>query len=319
MLDDPHLDPDVARRLSAAVASRHHALPVASDERRVTVAMADPTDMEARVAVASDLGIEPCIVRGDRVSIDRLVSEFWGGEAHRQAYVAVFALPGCDAHALGSYADYLGDLLGASPRSLSVAMSVADLIELINQEAEFAIIGAPGDPGSRGLYARSLDRLALSGLSAPLLFARQPTWPLRRVLLIVQGETWDGAATDWTLRLVEPSGASVTALAVLPPAPAMRRGPERMEGGLAELLATETPLGRQMRQVARRLVDRDVEGTLRLCQGSPEWEIRRELAESRFDMLVLGRGPQGRARRSSQDDLAMSLAGIIDRPMLVAG
>jgi len=287
ILDHPHLDADVACSLSAAVACRHHALPVAAANRRVTVAMADPTDVEARVAVASDLGVEPCIVRGDRVSIDRLVSECWRQEEHRQADVAVFVPLGCDAHALRAYAEYLGDLLGAALRSFSLAASVVDLIEEM-------------------------------GLSASLIFAREPTWPLRRLLLIVQGETWDREAMDWTLRLAEPSGASVTALAVLPPVPAGCRGPERMEGGLAELLAAETPLGRQMRQVARRLVERDVEGTLRLCQGSPAWEIRRELAEVRFDLLVLDRGPRSRARRSSQGDLAMSLAGTVARPMLVA-
>lgn len=318
ILDHPHLDADVACSLSAAVACRHHALPVAAANRRVTVAMADPTDVEARVAVASDLGVEPCIVRGDRVSIDRLVSECWRQEEHRQADVAVFVPPGCDAHALRAYAEYLGDLLGAALRSFSPAASVVDLIEEMDQDAVCAIIGASSDPGSHGLFARSLDRLALSGLSASLIFAREPTWPLRRLLLIVQGETWDREAMDWTLRLAEPSGASVTALAVLPPVPAGCRGPERMEGGLAELLAAETPLGRQMRQVARRLVERDVEGTLRLCQGSPAWEIRRELAEVRFDLLVLDRGPRSRARRSSQGDLAMSLAGTVARPMLVA-
>lgn len=317
ILDDPHLDADVARSLSAAVAYRHHALPVASEDRRVTVAMADPADVEGRAAVATDLGVEPCIVRGDRVSIDRLVSEVWGKVEHRQADAAVFAMPGCDAQEVRSYAEYVGDLLGATLRSLSAAVSVADLIELINQESEFVIIGAPGEPRSGGLFTRFLDRLVLSGQSSPLLFARQPMWPLRKVLLIVQGEPWDGEAADWTLRLAEPSGASVTALAVKTPVSAMRRGPEPMDEGLAELLATETPLGQRMRQVARGLVDRDVEGTLRLCQGSPEREIRRELAEARFDLLVVGRRPRSRAQRPSRDGLAMSLAGIIDGPMLI--
>jgi len=317
VLDDPHLDADVARSLSAAVACRHHAVPVASDERRMTVAMADPTDVEGRSAVASDLGVEPCIVRGDLVSIDKLVSEAWGKVEHRQADAALFAMPGCDAQMVRSYAEYIGDLLGATLRSLSAAVSAADLIELINQDSEFAIIGAPGEPRPGGLFTRFLDRLALSGLSAPLLFARQPMWPLRKVLLIVQGEPWDAEATDWTLRLAESSGASVTALAVRAPVTPIRRGPERMEEGLAELLAAETPLGRRMRRVARRLVDRDVEGTLRLCQGSPEREIRREFAEARFDLLVVGRGFRSRAQRPSRDDLAMSLAGIIDRPMLI--
>jgi len=68
ILDDLNLDPAVARRLSPAVACRHHALPVAAKNRQVTVVMADPSDAAAREAVASDLGVEPCIVRGDQLT-----------------------------------------------------------------------------------------------------------------------------------------------------------------------------------------------------------------------------------------------------------
>jgi len=168
------------------------------------------------------------------------------------------------------------------------------------------------------LFSRSVDEAALSGLSASVLLVRRPSWPLHRILLLIQGEAWDEEATDWTLRLAEPSGASVTALAVVPPVPAMYHGLARMEGGLAELLVTDTPLGREMRQVARRLVDRGVEGTLRLRQGSPEWEIRRELVKGHFDLLVIGGAFRSGVRRLVLGDLAASLARIVDRPVLVA-
>ena len=47
--------PLVARRLPAELARRFHALPIAEDNGRITVAMADPDDVVARQAIASAL------------------------------------------------------------------------------------------------------------------------------------------------------------------------------------------------------------------------------------------------------------------------
>ncbi|MGD2165100.1 MAG: universal stress protein, partial [Anaerolineae bacterium] len=318
ILDDLDLDRRVARRLSRAVAWRHHALPVAARNRQVTVVMADPSDAAGREAIASDLGVEPCIVRGDQMAIDRLVNELWCEEKQMDTPLLTLASPGGGSDEFARYVEYLKDLLGGNLRCISDEASVATLIEETGQECELVIVAMSGDAGSKGLFSRSFDAVALTGSSASVLLARRPSWPLRGILLVIQGEAWDEEATDWTLRLAEPSGASVTALAVVPPVPAMYHGLARMEGGLAELLAGDTPLGGEMRRVARRLVDRGVEGTLRLRQGSPEWEIRRELVDGQSDLLVIGGASRSGVRRLVLGDLAASLTRVVDRPMLVA-
>ena len=318
ILDDQDLDPGVARRLSPAVAWRHHALPVAAKNRQVTVVMADPSDAAAREAVASDLGVEPCIVRGDQMAIDRRVAELWCEEEQMDTHLLTLASPDGGSEQFARYVEYVKGVLGGNLRCVSGEASVATLMDETAQECELVIVGMSGDTGSQGLSSRSFDAIAVSGLSASVLLVRRPSWPLHRILLLIQGEAWDEEATDWTLRLAEPSGASVTALAVVPPVPAMYHGLARMEGGLAQLLVTDTPLGREMRQVARRLVDRGVEGTLRLRQGSPEWEIRRELVKGHFDLLVIGGAFRSGVRRLVLGDLAASLARIVDRPVLVA-
>ena len=90
-----------------------------------------------------------------------------------------------------------------------------------------------------------------------------------------------------------------------------------MNKGLAELLTTDTVLGRQMRQVAQRLVNAQIEGTLRLRQGSPEWETPREMVEGRFDLLVIAAAPQDRMQRWALGDLAMSLMRTVNRSILI--
>jgi nucleotide-binding universal stress UspA family protein len=247
--------------------------------------MADPTDAVAREAIATNLGGEPGIVEGDRISIDRLVAELWREEEQTSSHLLVYAPAGSEEDQLGPYAEYLADLLSAS-------------LDYAPRQA-------------------SLDAL-LRHAPLPVLIAHRPHWPLQRLLLVIQGETTDEKATDWALRLTRARDASVAALAVVPPVPAMYHGLTRMEGGLAELLTTDTPLGREMRQVARRLVDGNVDGTLLLRQGSPEWEIRRDLVHGQFDLLVIGAAPQDGVRRWFLGDLPVSLTRVVDRPILVA-
>jgi len=318
ILDDLDLDPTVARRLSPTVASHHHALPVAVRDRRLTVVMADPTDAAAREAIASDLGGDPCVVKGDRTSIDRLVAELWCEEERTCSHLLAYAPAGSRVDEITSYAEYFKDLLGASLDHVPCEATVGTLLEKTRQDCELVIMGRPETVVRGSLFSGALELAALSRLSVSMLIAQRPCWPLRRLLLVIQGEASDEEAMDWTLRLAELSGASVTALAVVPPVPAMYHGLKRMEGGLAELLATDTPLGREMRDVARRLVDKGIEGTLRLRQGSPEWEIRRELVEGQSDLLVIGTASYGRVQRWFVRDLAVSLARFAGRPILVA-
>jgi nucleotide-binding universal stress UspA family protein len=318
ILDHLDLDPMVARRLSPAVASRHHALPVAVKDHRVTVVMADPTDAAALEAVASELGCKPYVVQGDRTSIDRLLAQLWHKEGQNSSRLLAYAPADSRADEIESYAEYLGDLLNASLEYVPGEVALDMLVEKTRHDYELVIMGKPDESFGERLFSRLADRKAVNRLPVSLLIAQRPCWPLRKLLLVIQGNTSDHQATDWTLRLAAPSGASVTALAVVPPVPAMYHGLARMERGLAELLTTDTTLGRQMRQVARQLVDGQVEGTLRLRQGSPDWEIQREAVEGLFDLLVIAAAPQRGMRRWSLGDLAVSLMRAVNRPVLIA-
>jgi len=317
ILDDLDLDPIVARRLSADVASRHHVLPVAARDRRVTVVMADPTDKAGLEAVTSELGMEPYVVQGDQTSIDRLLAQLWCEEGQDSPHLLVHARTDARLHAIRSYAEYIGDLLNAGIQYAPGEVAFDTLVEKASNSCDLVIVGESSKSFCQQLFCSLADRTAADRLPVSVLIARRPRHPLRRLLLVLQGNTSDGEATEWTLRLAGSTGASVTALAVVPPPPAMYRGLARMDKGLAELLTTDTILGRQLRQVARRLANAQIEGTLRLRQGSPEWEIRREVLEGRFDLLVIAAAPQDRMQPWALGDLAILLMRTVNRSILV--
>jgi len=318
ILDHLDLDPVIARRLSPAVASRHHVVPVAEKDRHVTVAMADPSDSAALEAVAGELGIDLYVVQSDRTSIDQSLAELWCEERSNVSHILACASTDPCIDPMRSYAEYVGDLLTASVDYVAGEAIYDVLAQETDRDRKLVMMEKLDASSSQRLLSWLVDSDNGDRRPVSLLIAHRPRRPLQKLLLTLQGDESDGAATDWALRLAGASGASVTALVVVPPGPAAHHGLGRLEGGVAELLTAGTPLGRQMRRAARRLVDGQIEGTLRLRQGSLGWEIRRELLEGRFDLLVIAIAPRYAVKQWSFDSLALSLTDTINCPMLIA-
>jgi nucleotide-binding universal stress UspA family protein len=316
-------DPALARRLPPDVAWRCHALPVAEDRGRITVAMAHPDDDAARDAVLTALGPGACVVQADPSTIDSLLSEIWGGQPAITLDPAVCSSPESIADAVREYSQALANLLGAH---VSCVSTMADMESLLSREqaAQCNLIVLPEghDPPFRQL----LSRLAADDPSAAhlrkvptaLLVAQEPRWPLTRILLVLWGEEADQAAVDWVVRLAQPSGSAVIVLVVVPPVPAMYSGMARMQQALPELLTTNTVLGRQLRQAARNLAECQVESTLRLRQGSPDWQVGRELMEREYDLIALATRPRRRWLHWLREEPVSLLLRKTDRPVLMA-
>lgn len=321
-LDDLTADPALVRRLPPDLAWRCHALPLAEDNGRVTVVMADPDDIEAREAVVAALGPRVCVVKGSALAIDAQLTEIWGNNGHSRLKLKVCAMPDPLPGELWDYAQALGVSLGARLGCLSTVEEVDALTkEGGRAHCDLAIFGKHCQPLIRALLSHSVadDGQARQQRAVPfaVLVAQRPRWPLERILLVLCGGSADSGTVDWALRLAQPGSAIVTALAVVPPVPAMYRGLSRMELGVAELLATDTPLGRQMHQVARRLAECQVDSILRLRQGAPDQQIYREVVEGDYDLIVMATKPCRWWLRQLKGDTICSLLSWVDRPLLL--
>lgn len=316
------VNPRLARRLPPAVACRYHALPVAEDSGHITVVMADPNDALAREAVLAALGAPSCVVAGNPATIDALLAEVWPEALQRS-----LNLLACTRD-------------DAASETLNFVQSVATLLAahlsyycpLGGDETDYEDLARAVERGCYDLVfweeaGQCLGRRLISGpmfnrvrkqTEAAVLVLRRPRWPLKRLLLLIQDGERDDPALDWAVRLARPSGASVTALAVTPPAPAMYGQCARMQQGLDAVLATSTPLGRQMRRVARWLVEWDVRATLLLRQGMPDHEIRREVAQGDYDLIVVSDQYNEWWRRCLNRDWSACLPVWADQPVLFA-
>jgi nucleotide-binding universal stress UspA family protein len=162
------------------------------------------------------------------------------------------------------------------------------------------------------------DRRPAARAPASVLIARRPRWPLRRMLLVIRDQSTDDVSVDWIVRLAQPSGATVRVLALVPPVPAMGDQAVCTPHGLAESLAADTTLGRQIRRIARRLVSWESEGILRFRQGTAESQLQREVAEGDYDLIVIAADPPGQWLRQLLGELASPLLNWTDRPVLIA-
>jgi len=320
-LDKLVVSPRLARRLPPALAFRYHALPVAEDRNRVTVAMADPEDSIARAAVAAALGTRLYVVQSDPAVIDGLLTEIWPQTARHPLRLLVYHRTSPISDEVKSYAQYMCDLLDGDLSTCQAVAGTDNPVEDLTEAGrghDLVVFGELDKSLVERLLQGAADNGARERLSASVLVARQPRWPLRRVLLVIRDQGADDVAVDWVVHLAQPSKAAVTVLAVVPPVPAMCGYTDRMQHGLAEWLATDTALGRQLRRIGRRLMNWEAEGTLRFRQGPPDWQVQREVAEGDYDLIAIAADPNGRWLRRLSGELVSPLLRWTNRPVLIA-
>jgi nucleotide-binding universal stress UspA family protein len=326
-LDNLVANPRLARRLSPDLARRYHAVPIAEHDGRVTVAMANPEDREARNAVITELGPSSYMVRVDPSTIEALINSVWSDADHPSLRMLVCARPSPTSDAVSEYADRMGDLLGAQAyrSNGSEEISVLDA-ETGHPKYDLVLFDSPEQPHLQCLLTKPPDRAAVGlppgskdeTVPFAVLVACHPRWPISRILMIISGEEADEAAVDWMARIARASRSAVTTLAVVPQTPAMFSRPASEAEGLPTLLTANTLLGRRMRQIAEHLAEWEIEATLRLRQGPPEWQVRRELLRADYDLIVVAARAGEPWLTCPAEDLADSVLRWTDRPVLIA-
>lgn len=320
-LDNLIINPRLARRLPPALAFRYHALPLAEDRDNITVAMADPEDAVARAAVAAALGQRLYIVRAAPETIDELLTQTWPEQTQHSLSLLVYSQASPVAGQVQAYAQYLSHLLGGHLSDFGAAHSDATFDNLVQEtrcDQDLVIFGEPDQSLIERLISGSADLKASQRVPSPVLIARRPRWPLKQILLVTRGYETDDVAVDWVIRLAQPSQALVTVLAVVPDMPSMYNQAARMQCGMADWLATDTPLGRQLRRITQRLTNWGTHSTLHFRQGSPQQQIQCEVAEADYDLIVIAADHSSWWLRRLIGELVTPLLRWVDRPVLVA-
>ena len=286
---------DVALTLPEDVARRYHALPIAQDNGRVTVVMANPGDRTAREAVVAALTVKTedarggvssvYVVQGDPAAIDAWLAELWP-VSEEQPELQVWLRDPLHSEKKRALI-FAENVAGILDTSLSRFNPLTDgLPQAIRASTDTLVILPCSDIKLRSQLLQTGE-----GPGPAVLIGCQTRWPLRKLLVIVRGDEVDNKALAWAARLGRPSGATLTALMVALPTPAGHH--ETDEEGIAALLTATNATGRKMKRTAQRLAALHLDATLHLSQGVPELVIREELATDDYDLAITGIAVRG--------------------------
>jgi nucleotide-binding universal stress UspA family protein len=283
--------------------------------------LADPTDEQAVRDISAALNIDIYPVQANPTAIDELLAETWPNE-HPLRFLLYHQ--GDDVPVdVQQYTDYLQGLMHAWVSPFQVkpghSGSLADVAAAACGH-DLVIFAEPGQSLIKRLLLGPPGCQAAERIPTSVLLARQPRWPIKKILLVTRGqEGIDDRAVDWLIRLVQATSARVTVLGIVLPMPAIyQRAMTHLPNGPAGWLSTDTPLGRQLSQISHRLENWHIDGVLRFREGSPDRQIRREVAYDDYDLVVVAPDPHDWWQRRLLGELVDPLLHWIDRPVLIA-
>jgi len=316
-----HPDPRIAALLPSEIACHYHALPIAVDGERVTVAMAHPEDADARQAVAAAFGDSICLVKADGQEIDRFIAELWPQNSVPKLKIMTWFPIEHTLDKDRAYAQSVCNLLDGELLPCDGIQKVAQFRAHFeatkpNERVDLIIFRSPEPPLIKRLLLESAEQSYVSKLPTSLLVVREPRWPIQKILLVLHAPQKDDSALTWSIRFAKQSQAAVTILPLLPSPPGMFAYMQTRYR-ISELLVRDDPLGAQLRRSAQRLAERNIDGKLKLRNEPLDQQVRCEVAEESYDLIIVGAQTQNTISCWILGQLVNPLLQWADRPLLI--
>jgi len=325
----PYLDLDciqtnhqLMRLLPSEVAYHFHALPVATDGERITIAMASPEDITASAAVASNIGAPISFVQADLDAIDRRLDEIWPETITTRQRLLVWSPTPATETTLLPYVNGLAEMLNADLEQVDIpwrgTKSFSDLRNAAEQaQPDLIVFQVPNPSLLKRLLTDFATQKWIDRLPVSVLIPFSPRWPVKNILLTLpNGNKANDMAIDWTVQFARSSLAAVTVLPLLPPVPGMYRSV--IQHNFQAILSSTDPMGQKMRWLSQRFSEEKVTGVFKLREGEPLEQLRNEILASDPDLVVVAAEHRNCLWRWVNGELVTPLLGWANRPILIS-
>jgi nucleotide-binding universal stress UspA family protein len=276
----------VMRLLPPEIAFRYHALPIATDGHKITVAMPESTDQQASKSIQQFLNAPVCFIQADRLEIDRRLNKLW---PTKNPPIQLLAwVSGEESDAFISYVKNIADLLDAElvlariPLCCNYSQNLSVKIQLSRPDMFIYSSCHSSQMVKRLISSRISEHFDIACLKIPI----EAAWPISKILLVLpelNGGT--DLAISWAARLARSTQALVTVLPVLPPIPLCYGS--FLRHNLEEILTGNDPLGQKMQEITSRFIDENVIGIYKMRDGDPLVQIRDEVLTSDPDIIII--------------------------------
>jgi len=304
------------------IARRYHVLPISEAGGKITVVISDAANLEAVQVITRILGDSACLVEADQSLIDLMIDQVYLPDGKLRESLLLWNPESQEMGQLSLYTRWLARCLNAQWEQLNIPVRDRSLQTTLSRlvEANHASLlvypfGQSSEDGVRTISDPQeglLDNILISQL-----IAINPRWPVKNLLLVIRNEICDDYAIQWALRIARPIAARVTVLPMVRHISGVYRFDASPEPNLVNLLNPGTELGRKLRHISKLLVEAGVESTLKFREEPVYWQIRMEVSEGEYDMLVIGREPRNPYMRGLVGELIKPLLSWIDRPILI--
>lgn len=282
--------------------------------------MSESNDLLTHENLNNVFSVTPRFVEADNRNIVALPERTWLDKAGADFRFLLYAPPS-QRKQIHDFVQAFTELMQAHVDSfdpVKESCSIRSFIEKENgQPYDLMIVGDEKHSFPKSLWVNSVSRRLLTWLPSSLLIVREPKWPLKHILLILQHDEWDGKAVDWLVQLSKRSEAVATVLTIVPSAPTMYQAVGKFAVGLPEILSNDCALGRCIRRVSERLVEEGIEATFKLRQRPPECQIQQELAEGNYDLCITGAEPRNSLKRFFLGEVVAPILNWTRNPVLV--
>jgi nucleotide-binding universal stress UspA family protein len=318
MIDEVSSSPDIARCIPSDLVIDDSMLPDADGIGRI---MSESNDLKTHEDLNTGFRIAPHFVDPDSRNIVVSPERTWLSEAGAEFRFLLYAPPNRRKQ-IHDYVQAFTELMQAHVDSfdpVKESCSIRSFIERAGRQPyDLLIVGNGKHSFPKSLWSSPVSRGLLPWLPSSLLIVREPKWPLKQILLILQHNKWDGKAVDWLVQLSERSEAVATVLTIVPSTSLMYQDVGKFAVGLPEILANDCALGQQIRWVSERLIVEGIEATFQLRQGIPEVQIQQELAEGNYDLCITGAEPHRGLKRFFLGEMVAPILNWTRNPVLVA-
>lgn len=193
------------------------------------------------------------------------------------------------------------------------------LQEIEHGSYDLIVMGARGRSRLTRFLLGSVSYRVIEYSSIPVLIVRKARLQIKKILVTTGAHPKDSESTmRFGAQLARKLGARQTLLHVANPVPQMYTGLDEMDETLPEIMQADTKEGRALREGARIMDDRKVEGDLELRRGLVEEEIIRQATEGDYGLIVCGSSiPAGRLGRLVIGNITRRIIDGTQRPVLV--
>ncbi len=193
------------------------------------------------------------------------------------------------------------------------------IAEVSTGNYDLLVIGARDHRGSAGeLLLGDLAYRVVKQTPISALVVRGKVLEMQNILVCTAGHDAATATVTTGAKLAQATDARVTLLHVAAAVPSMYTGLAQIGETLPDLLQTETPTARHLRNCAELMRSHQVEAILELRHGMPAKEILRSIERGSFDLLIVGASARQGLGRMLLDEVSQKLVAHSALPVLVA-